>query len=136
MSPSPFEKFLDERRGARPPAEVERMVKRVWGEKGWTHALEESNQFRVATESDFEYTGTEEAVKAMRDSTRKARAARTRVLNKALREADIDPLHFHRLVQRHHSLTPEEFSRLIDLYREAPDRNSFSKSTHALPPPE
>lgn len=72
----------------------------------------------------------EEAVSEMRAATKASRTARTRALNGVLRRDDIDPVHFKRLVRNHHGLSSEEFHSLIERYKEAPDRNEFSKEIH------
>jgi len=131
-----FDDLLRQAKGG-PPTHIQTALRKVWGhEMLWSSEGAENftdqgvdawfadHYDRVAVEN--------EAIKAMRDSTRRERTQRTKLFNKALREAGLDPVHFKRLVIRHHHLTPEQFERLITQHLALPpeERNEHSKSTH------
>ena len=116
-----------------PPAHLVDLVKKVWPDA--TIELFTGQMQPMAGDYPMsKQQRIDAAVKAMRDSTRKERAARTRESNKRLRSVGIDPVHWARLCRNHFHAPPEVMDEIVAGYLRAGDKNAYSKLTHWEPP--
>ena len=68
---------------------------------------------QARTKKEIKQVG-EDVWREIKKGERRERTARTRRVNKAIKEAGFDPKVFRKLADKHRTATPEEFRRLLE----------------------